>query len=333
MKLKKSLLIASLLLTIASHSQDDINQNGLKTSVITNLSAVDTQARRYEIATIGYNSFHWQTGGLLIIELFQTSYGTGYEKYIVENGFLQGSNTGSPIVKLVESHGIYHSGKISLGTPIDLTSTLGGQINRKLPVYFDVRDYATYRVKITYLQEKVDTVTYANQIKIDQNPTGINIADFSAPSAFDYDLRLNGLGGNHYILNGNFGVGTTNPTSKLTVAGNIASREVKVTVDAGADFVFEKDYNLPSLESVDKFIKENKHLPEIASAEEMKKDGINLSEMNIKLLQKIEELTLYIIEQERKNNDQSKQIEELKKENEAFKLLSERISKLEKQSK
>ncbi|WP_091134160.1 tail fiber protein [Flavobacterium anhuiense] len=107
-------------------------------------------------------------------------------------------------------------------------------------------------------------------------------------------------------FNGNIGIGTINPTSKLTVAGNITSREVKVTVDAGADFVFEKDYDLPSLESVDKFIKENKHLPEIASAEEMKKDGINLSEMNIKLLQKIEEMTLYMIEMK-------KEIELLKK--------------------
>lgn len=63
--------------------------------------------------------------------------------------------------------------------------------------------------------------------------------------------------------NGNVGIGTANPTSKLTVAGNINSREVKVTVDAGADFVFENDYNLPSLDSVGKYIKENKHLPEI----------------------------------------------------------------------
>nr|WP_315202961.1 tail fiber protein [uncultured Flavobacterium sp.] len=100
--------------------------------------------------------------------------------------------------------------------------------------------------------------------------------------------------------NGNVGIGTTNPTSKLTVAGNIHSREVKVTVDAGADFVFEKDYNLPSLDSIDKFIKKYQHLPEIASAKEMQTNGINLSEMNIKLLQKVEELTLYTIEQNKK---------------------------------
>jgi hypothetical protein len=114
------------------------------------------------------------------------------------------------------------------------------------------------------------------------------------------------------IQNGNVGIGTANPTSKLTVAGNIASREVKVTVDAGADFVFEKDYDLPSLDSVDKFIKENKHLPEVASAASMQKDGINLSEMNIKLLQKIEELTLYMIEIKKENEAMKKDIRKLK---------------------
>lgn len=113
-------------------------------------------------------------------------------------------------------------------------------------------------------------------------------------------------------VNGNVGIGTTNPTSKLTVAGNINAREVKVTVDAGADFVFEKDYKLSSLDSLDKFIKENKHLPEISSAQEMKKDGINLSEMNIKLLQKIEELTLYVIAMKKENEKQNEEIKNLK---------------------
>jgi hypothetical protein len=112
--------------------------------------------------------------------------------------------------------------------------------------------------------------------------------------------------------NGNVGIGTANPRSRLTVAGNISAREVQVTVDAGADFVFEEDYNLKSLDSVEKYIKENKHLPEIASAQEMKKEGINLSEMNIKLLQKVEELTLYMIEMK-------KDITILKEENKALK--------------
>ncbi|MBS7256146.1 tail fiber protein [Flavobacterium branchiicola] len=129
--------------------------------------------------------------------------------------------------------------------------------------------------------------------------------------------RFNGVDYPSLVFYGGYvGIGTTSPDSKLTVAGNIHAQEVKVTVNAGADFVFESDYALPSLESVDKFIKENKHLPEIASAEKMKKDGINLAEMNIKLLQKIEEMTLYMIEQ-------NKQISNLK----------ERLDKVETKSK
>ena len=104
------------------------------------------------------------------------------------------------------------------------------------------------------------------------------------------------------INNGNLGIGTNTPDSgyKLTVKGKIWTREVKVTSTAGgADFVFENTYKLPTLEEVEQFITENKHLPEIASAKEMEENGIHLAEMNIKLLQKIEELTLYTIQQQK----------------------------------
>src|SRR5690606_32432308 len=77
-------------------------------------------------------------------------------------------------------------------------------------------------------------------------------------------------------------------------------KEIKVTTTPTADFVFEEDYKIPSLETVEVFIKLYKHLPEIASAEEMEKNGVNIGEFQIKLLQKIEELTLYTIRQEKK---------------------------------
>lgn len=95
---------------------------------------------------------------------------------------------------------------------------------------------------------------------------------------------------------GRVGIGTTTPDSKLTVAGKVHAQEVQVTVNAGADFVFEEDYELTSLEELGQYVKANKHLPEIASAKEMESEGIHLAEMNIKLLQKIEELTLHLIE-------------------------------------
>ncbi|RXG11376.1 interleukin-like EMT inducer protein [Leeuwenhoekiella aestuarii] len=101
---------------------------------------------------------------------------------------------------------------------------------------------------------------------------------------------------------GNVGIGLDNPDEKLTVKGNIHSQEVRVDL-AGViapDYVFEKNYDLISISEVEKFINLEGHLPKIPSAEELEQEGLNLKEMNLKLLEKIEELTLYIIEQEKR---------------------------------
>jgi hypothetical protein len=114
--------------------------------------------------------------------------------------------------------------------------------------------------------------------------------------------------------NGNVGIGKTNPQNKLDVNGTIRAKEVKVEAN-WADFVFEEDYDLRSLSEVETFIQKNQHLPEIPSEEEVKTNGISVGEMNAKLLQKIEELTLYVIEQNRQNQKQATEIQSLKKEN------------------
>jgi hypothetical protein len=77
---------------------------------------------------------------------------------------------------------------------------------------------------------------------------------------------------------------------------------VKVTQTGWADFVFEPDYQLPSLQDLETYIKINKHLPDVPSASEVAKEGLDLGEMNKILLQKIEELTLHVIELEKKIN-------------------------------
>ena len=99
---------------------------------------------------------------------------------------------------------------------------------------------------------------------------------------------------------GNVGIGTINPDSKLSVNGNIHTKEVKVDLIGWSDFVFYDSYNLPSLTEVENHIKAKGHLKDIPSAEEVAKNGILLGEMDSKLLQKIEELTLYAIAQEKR---------------------------------
>ena len=100
----------------------------------------------------------------------------------------------------------------------------------------------------------------------------------------------------------------------MAVFGKFEAKEVKVTTTPTADFVFAEDYNLPKLEDVEKHIKENKHLPEIASAKEMEKEGVNVGEFQIKLLQKIEELTLYSIEQNKNLKEQAERIKKLEEQ-------------------
>jgi len=97
---------------------------------------------------------------------------------------------------------------------------------------------------------------------------------------------------------------------KLFVKEGIRTEKVKVDIAASngwADYVFKKDYKLMPLKAVENFINENGHLPEVPTTEEAMKNGIELKEMNILLLKKIEELTLYTIEQQ-------KRIEALEKE-------------------
>lgn len=87
----------------------------------------------------------------------------------------------------------------------------------------------------------------------------------------------------------------------------------------GADFVFDSDYDLPAIDDVDAFIQTNHHLPGIPSADEMKAKGIDVGEMQVKLLQKIEELTLYVIELKKENEEMQEGNAEMKVEIEKLK--------------
>jgi len=99
---------------------------------------------------------------------------------------------------------------------------------------------------------------------------------------------------------GNLGIGTVYPTEKLSVKGKIRAQEIKVENANWPDFVFAKSYTLPTLKETETHIKEKGHLPGIPSAAEVKANGVDLGDMNAKLLQKIEELTLYIIDLEKR---------------------------------
>ena len=130
----------------------------------------------------------------------------------------------------------------------------------------------------------------------------------------DEELWLkNGSEGLVINNSGNVGIGTSNLGSyKLSVNGKIRATEIKVEVYPWSDYVFNSNYRLKTLDEVEKYIIENKHLPDVPDEEEVKSNGINVGEMNSILLRKIEEQTLYIIELNKKIEELQKQINEIK---------------------
>jgi hypothetical protein len=158
----------------------------------------------------------------------------------------------------------------------------------------------------------------------------------------------------HISPSGNVGVGIVKPNEKLTVNGStkiagklfvdmdrsevdeelleyfsifardgILTEDIAIApIDEWADHVFSSDHQLQSLSEVENYINANKHLPDIPSAAEVKKNGYSLHDMNVKLLQKVEELTLYSIEQ-------NKEIEQLKKVVNVYETLLEKVAQLE----
>jgi len=131
--------------------------------------------------------------------------------------------------------------------------------------------------------------------------------------------------GNIFLSNGNLllgsgskiGIGTNSPTEKLSVNGTIRSREIKLEAVNWPDYVFGKGYGLMPLEEVKAYIDQKGHLPGFKPACEYGEEGVNMLELNQKLLEKVEELTLHAIVQEVK----LKQLDDLRAELEILKQL------------
>ncbi len=470
MRNRLSISILIFIISIGIQAQTHTDQNGVKTSVISGLSAPATQAKRYKIASVSFNSMHWSSSGSMIIEFFAQNHRSGYEKFIVEIGHNQGTLSTQPLVKLVESEGALHNAQIFLSPKVDIGQDPHDSNTRleKIDIYVDIKYYSGYKVRITHVRNKVNTLNNRDQIVIYDTPTSTDIPDFSSPilspkvysdltvsqnldvngqyflngtSVINHDVSYRWLSdangkariyfghgdqNNYYDIgavglahhfrsstNGNlvsirdnpnstlevngitrlndnilyfgsntgsyaqaigqelyFGnngqyrlafqndgdlimrnhlaigqggnytyssshaldvTGTSRFSEKLVVENEIESTRVKVTQTPGGwpDYVFTPTYKLKTLNELEKYIQTNGHLPNIPSATEIEESGQDLGAIQAKLLEKIEELTLYTIDQEKKLEE----VQSLKEENKTLKaqlkLLLGRIEKLE----
>jgi hypothetical protein len=181
----------------------------------------------------------------------------------------------------------YNSGNVGIGT----TSTLSNLASLEILT----------NTQPNILMRKNSSSTWA-ALGIGNDGLGFLLSTNSG-STFITPLFINSTG--------NVGIGCINPSAKLTVNGGIKATRIDVVTGPCADHVFNTGYKLMNLAELDAFIKANKHLPEVPSADEFKANGYSVGEMDNLLLKKVEELTLYIIELEKKVNYQDKVIKDI----------------------
>ncbi len=290
--MKKIIPVLVLLFPIIVNAQTyDVNGNlGLGTVIPLSKIHISATAREsLRIYNYGNASNYlnlWQgTGGVVFDPI-----GTG-QLWI---GYDQPTN----VLVGINSNGSVSSGRLGVGTNTPMSKIhINSAARESLRIYND-GNTAKY---LSFWQGTAGSV-------LDPIGTGQLWIGYDQPTNV-----LIGVNSDGSASSGTVGIGTTTTGShKLAVEGSIGAREIKVEATGWSDFVFEKDYELRTLEEVEEHISEKGHLPEIPSEAEVTKNGINLGEMDAKLLQKIEELTLYMI-------DMNKQMQELKSENEELK--------------
>ena len=269
--------------------------------------------------TVNLNSSLSGTG-ILSLVLTQTS-GNDTDFASVEN-----SNTAMR-PKLIVTYSTSGGDTQAPSTPVITSSNIG---ETSVDLNWSATD-DTAVTAYTLFQDGVEITGIGNTTS--RNITGLNAATTYTFTARAYDaannesgigtlnVTTNSSGGgntngawatsgaNIYFEGGNVGIGTSTPDEKLAVNGIIHAQEIRVDLTGWPDYVFEKDYKLPTLEEVAQHIEREGHLINIPSAKEIEAKGANLGEMNKLLLEKVEELTLYLIELKHKNEVLSTKLE------------------------
>lgn len=290
--MKKYLIILAFFFIASSNAQNyndlvNYSMNGIPTygvKIKTNLPFLPFS----QMPTINIMGFNYGTAEPINLTIVYYIYYTGSDSgdpssYIFRSCNMSSSGSYTPQVYLCNENG-----KVSI------------YINDK--VYFQRFSVSVFEKGMSVGNDWLQGWTI-----VDEPMAGTKIVEIPYQNRFKGNIFLSG--GGIWNTDGNVGIGTENPDAKLAVNGTIHSKEVKVDLNVPApDYVFANNYKLRSLQEVENYVNKNSHLPEIPSAQEFEKNGIHIAEMNMALLKKVEELTLYVIEQ-------NKRLDTIEKEN------------------
>lgn len=245
------------------------------------------------------------------------------------NKFYIGKKTGIQVTSSDLFNIDLNTGNVGIGTttPSNKLDISNSASIRNTGIELDASHYTGTGTPYSFVQFKTPKYKDHNVLTTGGAEIGLSGSD-----GLFYFTRKTNVGSNSSGIvidkEANVGIGTTNTKGfKLGVNGKIAATEVKVATYANwPDYVFEKKYDLPTLKEVEQHINEKGHLKDIPSAKEVKKNGFYLGGMDAKLLQKIEELTLYTIEQEKALHAKDVKLKKLENETEKLK---ERLARIE----
>lgn len=269
------------------------------------------------------NSSNGSTDGGFVFRGFTRKDQISKDWMVIKTGGKVGIGTNTPTEKFeVAGNSYIHGNSKTKGHSItngniDLYGSLGMRAGEGFKIFGDANYFGQYRDGIIFQMEDGNAANGTTD-------GGFVFRGYTRKDQISQDWMVIKTGGK-------VGIGTNNPTAKLSVNGHIHTKEVRVYTAGWADFVFKKDYQLPSLQEVAEYIKENGHLKDIPNEETVEKEGIHLGEMNTKLLQKIEELTLYTLQQQTQIDQLAKDNAQLKSENQLVHSLAKDLEILKKE--
>lgn len=274
---------------------------GFSSSLVPGTYAIKSFALEHSFYGVTNSSINFFRGGASEDGFLAFNTGKNVERFRIDNKGNIGLGTTSPRA-IFDIGADISNGKLGpvFGRMVEGDGTLEG-------TFLGVRGYSTSLVPGTYAVK-----SFALEHSF-YGVTNSSINFFRGGGSEDGFIAFNtGKNVERMRLENNGNVSIVTPNAKFLVNGNILATSIKVQNQVWPDYVFEPSYEKLTLPELEKFIQTNKHLPEIPSAKTVAKDGIDLSDMNAKLLKKIEELTLYTIDQDKRLNRKDKDFSELK---------------------
>lgn len=292
LRIKAFLLLSAMLLCGASFSQFHENivnyaYNGTPTNGVKIKTTLPFTSGS-QMPTIHIYGYNYRSGEPIDISLVY---------YIYDSAFINYGATSSggyqPVIKLANENG-------------------------KVVIFIDDRRYFqrfTVSVYAKGMPAEGTTSYFQGWTAVDERLSGTQVVTIPYKNTVTGSL---GLPGGIWTSTGRLGIGTTAPGEALSVNGTVQAREVNVTTSTAdwPDYVFREDYSLTPLDTLERQIRQAGHLPELPSADEIKANGQSLGQLNKQLVKKVEELTLYILQQHKEMKAMQAEIQQLKPDNE-----------------